>query len=89
MRVHVVISDEVMRDVDRIVGPRERSEYIESAIREKLQREKQGWAIEYGAGLFERAKTPYGPMNEDSAAWVRRQREVDRRRSDEKVRGGR
>jgi hypothetical protein len=85
MRVHVVISDEVVRDVDRVVGARERSQFIEQAVREKLRRGAQDWAIDFGAGLFVRANAAYGPMAEDAAEWVRRQRRVDRERAQEKV----
>jgi hypothetical protein len=39
-RTHVIAPKELIEEVDRIVGPRRRSEFITDAVAEKLKREK-------------------------------------------------
>jgi hypothetical protein len=39
-RTHVIAPKELIEEVDRIVGPRRRSEFITDAVTEKLRREK-------------------------------------------------
>jgi hypothetical protein len=39
-RTHVIAPKELIEEVDRIVGPRRRSEFITDAVTEKLKREK-------------------------------------------------
>jgi len=45
MRAHVVLPEELVREVDRLTGPRKRSQFIEDAVRMKLQLAKQGEAL--------------------------------------------
>jgi hypothetical protein len=39
-RTHVTAPKELIEEIDRIVGPRRRSEFITDAVAEKLKREK-------------------------------------------------
>lgn len=75
MRTHVVLPDELVREVDALVGPRKRSEFIEDALRAKLQRERQKWAIERGAGVLKAEDYPGWASSEMIRAWVRADRQ--------------
>jgi hypothetical protein len=40
IRTHFIAPKDLIADVDKLVGPRRRSEFVTSAIAEKLKREK-------------------------------------------------
>jgi metal-responsive CopG/Arc/MetJ family transcriptional regulator len=50
-RTHVVISDEVLEAIDRFVGSRGRSRFLEAAAREKLDRMSLEQALRDTAGV--------------------------------------
>ncbi|HEY3081930.1 MAG TPA: type II toxin-antitoxin system VapB family antitoxin [Chloroflexota bacterium] len=85
MRTHVVIDDEVMREVDRIVGPRRRSEFIEQALREKLQHERQDWAVEALAGALKGGTPEYWSTPDRVVEWIRERRRLDQARIEAKL----
>ena len=39
-RTHVIAPKELIKEVDQLVGPRRRSDFITAAVDEKLKREK-------------------------------------------------
>ena len=87
MRVHVVLDDELVDEVDALAGRRRRSAFIEDAIREKLQRERQRRALENYIMSSERPDNPNWRTPEDTSRWVREMRELDNRRLERKLRG--
>lgn len=77
MRLHIVLDDEVVAQLDARVGNRRRSSFIAEAVRRALEDEHR-WA-EIEAGLGSIAATGHD-WDDDPARWVRRQRSADARR---------
>lgn len=70
-RTHVVMADDVMDAVDRLVGERGRSRFLEEAAREKLARVELEQAIEETAGIVGGTRHPEWRDRRATAAWVR------------------
>lgn len=77
MRLHIVLDDAVVAELDARVGNRRRSSFIAEAVRRALEDERR-WA-EIEAGLASIAGTGHD-WDDDPAAWVRQQRAADDRR---------
>ncbi|MBF8265498.1 MAG: hypothetical protein HW384_1362 [Dehalococcoidia bacterium] len=80
MRTHVMLDDNVVGEVDILVGRRKRSRFVEEAIREKLAREKLLNALKDTAGVLSREDHPEWDTPEKVAAWVRDTRRHDMER---------
>jgi metal-responsive CopG/Arc/MetJ family transcriptional regulator len=77
MRLHIVLADDVVAELDRRVGRRRRSAFIAQTVRRALDDERRWEDIE--AALD--AVAPNGhEWDEDPSAWVRAQRRGDSRR---------
>jgi Arc/MetJ family transcription regulator len=77
MRLHISLDDELVAELDRRVGPRERSAFITAAVRRALIDQRNWEAIETALG----AVADHGhDWDDDPAAWVRAQRATDVRR---------
>ena len=74
MRTHVVLPDELVQEVDRMVGPRKRSEFVERAVREELRRDRLDWALEHGAGILREDSPEYWSTPEKTIEWIRSMR---------------
>jgi Arc/MetJ-type ribon-helix-helix transcriptional regulator len=74
MRVHITLSDELVRELDRRVGARGRSAFIAGAIREALEDERRWELIESALGSIDDEGHDW---DVDPAAWVREQRNAD------------
>jgi metal-responsive CopG/Arc/MetJ family transcriptional regulator len=80
MRAHVIVPDDLIAEVDKLVGPRKRSEFFVEAVREKLRRDRLMAAAEAAAGSLIGVDIPGWETSESAAEWVREQRrESDRR----------
>jgi hypothetical protein len=77
-RTHVVLSDQLVRDIDTLVGARQRSSFITQAAEEKLMRLRQLKAIEAAAGAWK--DTDHPELKAGSAKWVRKLRQESERR---------
>jgi predicted transcriptional regulator len=75
MRLHISIDDDVARRLDQRVGPRDRSSFIERAIRLALDDAVRRDALESALGSIGDSGHDW---DEDPAQWVRNQR-ADRR----------
>lgn len=73
-RTHVLISDETLRDIDRVAGARSRSRFLEQAAREKLERQALSAALEDTAGVAGDRAYPEWRDRRAAAAWVRKGR---------------
>ena len=73
-RTHVVMSDETLREIDRVVGQRSRSRFLEEAAREKLERLALASVLEDTAGLASARASPEWRNRRAAAAWVREAR---------------
>jgi len=76
MRVHINIDDDLVSELDRLVGARSRSRFISRAVRLALDEEQRRAELEAALGSIEDAGHEW---DADPAEWVRRQRNDDRR----------
>ena len=76
MRLHISLDDDLVAELDRVAGPRDRSRYISRAVRRALDDDRRRAALESVLGSV----ADFGhEWDEDPAAWVRRQRADERR----------
>ncbi|MGH2732726.1 MAG: hypothetical protein ACRDJG_07290 [Actinomycetota bacterium] len=74
MRLHVILADRLVEELDRRVGRRRRSTFIAEMIRRALDDERRWEEIEAALGTI----PDHGhEWDEDPAAWVRAQRTGD------------
>ena len=76
-RAHIVIPQELLDAVDRLVGKRKRSEFVVEALREKVSRAEQSTALKESAGILNPANHPEWDSAEKVAAWVHNLRTED------------
>lgn len=88
MRTHLRLPEELVREVDQIVGARQRSRFVEEAIRNQLKREKMAAALRNTAGSL-RGDYPEWESPERVSAWVAEGREEDEARLEQKLASGR
>jgi metal-responsive CopG/Arc/MetJ family transcriptional regulator len=80
MRAHVIVPDDLIAEVDELVGPRKRSEFFVEAVRDRLRRERLKAAAEAAAGSLVGVDIPGWETSESAVEWVRNlRRESDRR----------
>jgi Arc/MetJ-type ribon-helix-helix transcriptional regulator len=77
MRVHITLADDIVRSLDRRVGSRRRSSFIADAVRRALDDERRWELIESSFGTIADEGHDW---DDDAAAWVREQRQLDERR---------
>ncbi|MDP8978939.1 MAG: ribbon-helix-helix domain-containing protein [Actinomycetota bacterium] len=77
MRVHIVLDDALVAELDQRAGRRRRSTFIAELIRRGLEDERRWDAIEGALGTIGDSGHEW---DDDPVAWVRRQR-ADRRRA--------
>jgi hypothetical protein len=82
-RAHIVLPEDLLEEVDALVGPRRRSEFFVEAAREKVRREKLRRAAHAVAGSLADTPIPGWESSEEARAWVRSLRQE----SDEKSLG--
>ena len=77
-RLHIALEDDLVAELDRRVGPRQRSAFIAELIRRGLDDEQRWDDIEAALGAI----ADHGhEWDDDAAGWVRAQRRGDDRRS--------
>ncbi len=79
MRTHLILPEEMVKEVDALVGKRKRSQFVGEAVREKLRKETLRAAIKATAGIFAEADHPEWATSEKAADWVRKLREESNR----------
>jgi Arc/MetJ family transcription regulator len=77
VRVHIYIDDDLLRELDELVGPRGRSPFITEAVRRAVDAERRWRKIE---SAFAKIGDAGHEWDEDPADWVRAQRRADERR---------
>lgn len=77
-RTHVVLEERLVRDIDRLVGPRRRSSFLTEAAEEKLMRYRQIAALKAAAGAWTDQDHP--ELQQGSVKWVRKIRQEGERR---------
>ena len=77
-RTHVVLSDQLVKEIDTLVGTRRRSSFLTEAAEEKLMRMRQLQVLESAAGAWKDKDHP--ELKQGAAKWVRKlRRETERR----------
>lgn len=76
-RTHVILDDEVMEAIDKVVGERGRSRFLEEAAREKLERLELEKAIRKDAGILKEKDYPEWHDQHSINDWVRAQRRTE------------
>jgi len=77
MRAPVVLPDELIAEVDQIVGKRKRSQFIEDAVRRRLASLHQYRALQEIKRLPKPDPPPWWSTPEKTTAWVRALRDND------------
>ncbi|HEX3613440.1 MAG TPA: type II toxin-antitoxin system VapB family antitoxin [Sporichthyaceae bacterium] len=77
MRMHIELDDDLVADVDRLAGPRGRSDFVRDALRAAVDRQLRAQALRRAAGAIEAEGHEW---DRDPAAWVEQQRQGDRSR---------
>ena len=71
-RAHVILPEDVVAGIDRLVGKRGRSAFLAEVAREEIQRRRQREALKAAAGSWKDKDHP--ELRGGSAAWVRKMR---------------
>jgi hypothetical protein len=77
-RTHVVLSEQLVKDIDRIVGSRQRSSFLTEAAEKELMRRRQIAALRAAAGAWKEGDHP--ELKQGSDQWVRKLRQEGERR---------
>ena len=77
MRLHIALSDALVAELDRRVGPRRRSAFIARAVEAALDDERRWELIESSLGAISDEGHEW---DDDPSAWVREQRRSDESR---------
>ena len=80
MRTHIIVPDELVDEVDRLVGKRRRSAFFVDAARERLRRERLLQAMKEAAGSLKAEDYPHWATPEKVARWVRKIRRESERK---------
>lgn len=70
-RAHVVMPAELIKEIDEVVGGRNRSRFVAEAAAEKLARLKRLRAFEKFAGFIQDGEVPEWDTKESTIEWVR------------------
>lgn len=71
MRLHISMDDELVAELDSRVGPRDRSQFIERAVRLALEQARRADALTAALGSIPDTGHEW---DDDPALWVRQQR---------------
>jgi hypothetical protein len=80
VRTHVVLPKDLVDELNELVGPRRRSEFIAEAAKEKLDRLKRVRAFDRVVGSLADVDIPGWETPEAAAEWVRASRRLDSER---------
>jgi metal-responsive CopG/Arc/MetJ family transcriptional regulator len=72
--VNMSLPEELVRQLDEVAGPRNRSTFAEEALRRAIRRERWRLSIERTAGSLRMEDYPHWRTSEDVVAWVREMR---------------
>jgi predicted transcriptional regulator len=72
--VNMSLPEELVRQLDEVAGPRNRSAFAEEALRRAIKRERFRIAGEKVAGSLKPEDYPHWRTSEDVVAWVRMMR---------------
>lgn len=84
-RAHVVLPEDLVREIDSLVGSRGRSNFLVETAREALRRRKLLEFLDRGSVVWNDADHP--ELSRGSAAWVRKIRRENEKRLKKARRG--
>lgn len=73
-RAHVVLPSELLEEIDSLVGPRGRSQFIQEAVTERLARQRLRRSLREMEGSLAGYDIPGWETPETAAEWVRAMR---------------
>ena len=68
---------ELVAEIDAIAGPRNRSAFVEDAVRARLKRERLRIGMERARGIITPEEYPEFATDEQVVEWVREQRRME------------
>ena len=71
---NLMLPADLVADVDEIAGPRNRSRFVEEAVRARVKREQLRLAIDQSAGAWRAEEYPEFATSEMVVEWVRARR---------------
>lgn len=77
-RTHVVLSEQLVKDIDILVGSRQRSSFLTQAAERELMRLRQLRALDGATGAWKDSNHP--ELKWGSVKWVRKLRQENERR---------
>jgi hypothetical protein len=77
-RTHVVLSDQLVKEIDTLVGARQRSTFLTQAAEHELMRLRQLKALDTVAGAWKDKDHP--ELKQGAGNWVRKTRQETERR---------
>jgi predicted transcriptional regulator len=72
--VNMSLPEELVRQLDEVAGPRNRSAFAEDALRRAIKREEWRLSIERTAGSLRAEDYPHWRTSEDVVRWVEQMR---------------
>jgi len=75
--VHVILEEDLVNELDSLVGPRRRSSFIADAVRKAVDQERRWRLMRSAIGSISEEGHPWDP---DVATWVHETRREDPRR---------
>ena len=82
VRTNLLLPEDVVREVDRLAGPRGRSRYVADALRAQIRRDRQRESVDRTFGVLDPADYPEWPSSESVVDWVRERRSEQTGRGD-------
>jgi hypothetical protein len=82
-RAHVLLPDDLLADIDALVGPRRRSAFLIDVLRQEVNRRRLLAALGDPEPAWKDEDHP--ELAQGAAAWVRRLRDEDNRIEQEKL----
>lgn len=76
-RAHVIIEEDIVKEIDRLVGKKKRSSFISEATKKEVKRVKQLSLIKKLKGVWKDEDHPELSGKEGTYKWVRKLRGED------------
>lgn len=74
VRTNLLLPEDLVEELDRVAGPRNRSKFVAEAIRYRLKRERLREAWEKSFGVLKAEDYPHWATSEMVVEWVRQLR---------------
>lgn len=74
VRTNLLLPEDLVAEVDRVAGPRNRSRYVAEAVRARLKRDLLRAAVKATAGAWRAEEYPEFATSEMVVEWVRARR---------------